>query len=172
MCQGNWNQPGVDAGKAPTCSRAAGNSGTNKTGTGCSASDLCAPGYAICDASRAVALAGNKACENNYTASSGFFAAWSSAGTKAGTLSCSSPDQPRAWLPGCNPAATARAALGKLAYEYDAACSPFTGASATCNGLQLDSSWAGCGATTQTTVTHTNVGTIQASGGVLCCLQP
>jgi len=63
-CGGAWTVPGVSnyaplVGPAcpllkpidttqPKCSRAAGNQGTNRAGTGCAASDICAVGWHIC----------------------------------------------------------------------------------------------------------------------------
>ena len=47
-CAGAWSVPGVTGTPVPTCGRAAGNAGTNASGAGCSAADLCAVGWHIC----------------------------------------------------------------------------------------------------------------------------
>ncbi|MBN2360562.1 MAG: hypothetical protein JXR83_13990 [Deltaproteobacteria bacterium] len=48
-CSGGWSVGGVTrADLAPTCNRAAGNSGSNVEGAGCSAADLCASGWHVC----------------------------------------------------------------------------------------------------------------------------
>jgi hypothetical protein len=49
-CAGGFRVPGVDGdgARTPTCDREAGNTGANPAGVGCSAADLCAPGWQIC----------------------------------------------------------------------------------------------------------------------------
>jgi hypothetical protein len=46
-CGGAWSVKGVHN-VTPACSRAAGNDGTNKAGTGCNVTDLCASGWHVC----------------------------------------------------------------------------------------------------------------------------
>ncbi len=49
-CSGAWTVPGVLSGSSmtPACNRAAGNTGANPTGIGCSVADLCAQGWDVC----------------------------------------------------------------------------------------------------------------------------
>lgn len=47
-CSGGFSVPGLLDAVTPTCGFAAGNSGGNPGGVGCSAADLCAPGFHIC----------------------------------------------------------------------------------------------------------------------------
>lgn len=48
-CNGGWSVGGVTRSDlAPTCNRAAGNSGSNVEGSGCSAADLCSGGWHVC----------------------------------------------------------------------------------------------------------------------------
>jgi hypothetical protein len=61
-CSGGWNVPGLlgPAATAPQCGRRAGNSGALPGGAGCSAADLCAEGWHVCDtASEVFQLAGD-----------------------------------------------------------------------------------------------------------------
>jgi hypothetical protein len=50
-CAGAFELPGIvtAASRAPACGRAAGNDGARADGVGCSAADLCAAGYHVCD---------------------------------------------------------------------------------------------------------------------------
>jgi hypothetical protein len=48
-CAGAWDQPGITPDAVqPTCGNGGGNSGKNASGKGCSAPDLCAPGWHVC----------------------------------------------------------------------------------------------------------------------------
>lgn len=47
-CGGAWNVPGIHHNEGPNCGRAAGNTGTNRMGTGCNVEDLCAEGWHVC----------------------------------------------------------------------------------------------------------------------------
>jgi hypothetical protein len=49
-CSGGWTVPGVltPASMMASCNRAAGNSGLNPSGTGCTVEDLCADGWHVC----------------------------------------------------------------------------------------------------------------------------
>ncbi|HEY2903642.1 MAG TPA: hypothetical protein VGL59_23865 [Polyangia bacterium] len=50
-CDGAWAEPGLLSApsRAPECNRAAGNDGALPSGTGCSAADLCADGWHVCE---------------------------------------------------------------------------------------------------------------------------
>jgi len=49
-CAGGWSVPGVLTAQSmtPACARAAGNDGSNPSGTGCTVEDLCADGWHVC----------------------------------------------------------------------------------------------------------------------------
>jgi hypothetical protein len=67
-CSGAWSVPGITAaGQAqgpvvPTCGRSAGNDSTNVDGDGCSAADLCAIGWHICEGYQEVAANAPAGC--------------------------------------------------------------------------------------------------------------
>jgi len=48
-CAGAWTIGGIKPAPGPACDRQAGNTGVNLLGTGCTASDLCASVWSICD---------------------------------------------------------------------------------------------------------------------------
>ncbi len=55
-CAGGFSVPGVTrADLVPTCGRVAGNDSTNAEGAGCSAADLCAQGWRVCQGASEVA---------------------------------------------------------------------------------------------------------------------
>ena len=47
-CAGGFSIAGLSRAFAPTCDRGAGDDGPNPNGVGCSATDLCAPGWHVC----------------------------------------------------------------------------------------------------------------------------
>jgi len=47
-CAGGFSNAGLSRAESPTCDRGAGDDGPNPTGRGCSATDLCAPGWHVC----------------------------------------------------------------------------------------------------------------------------
>jgi len=47
-CAGGFSMPGILSTLAPTCGHAAGNTGLNPLGIGCSVTDLCSPGFHVC----------------------------------------------------------------------------------------------------------------------------
>jgi hypothetical protein len=61
-CSGAWAMPGLTATTAPTCARRSGNTGMNREGNGCSAADLCAPGWHLCRGKDEVAAKANGSC--------------------------------------------------------------------------------------------------------------
>jgi hypothetical protein len=61
-CAGGWTVPGVAQESAPTCALGAGDDGANPGGDGCSASDLCAPGWHVCRTAREVATHSPDGC--------------------------------------------------------------------------------------------------------------
>jgi hypothetical protein len=62
-CAGAWSVAGVTVNNAaPTCGRSAGNTGTNGEGIGCSAVDLCASGWHVCQGKEEVASKAPNGC--------------------------------------------------------------------------------------------------------------
>ena len=61
-CMGGWTSPGVRQRPRPICGRASGNSGSNRYGEGCSAGDLCASGWHVCDSASDVARVSPNGC--------------------------------------------------------------------------------------------------------------
>jgi hypothetical protein len=73
-CAGGFSIPGIAAGEplAPACGRAAGDSGDDPAGSGCSAADLCAEGWHVCGSAAELGAASrNAGCD---PAAEGFFA--------------------------------------------------------------------------------------------------
>jgi len=69
-CNGGWSVGGVTRSDlAPTCNRAAGNSGSNVEGSGCSAADLCASGWHVCRGKSEVAAKAPGGCTDAAPAS-------------------------------------------------------------------------------------------------------
>jgi hypothetical protein len=56
-CSGGWDEAGLTsaASRTPQCNRRAGNDGERPTGGGCSAADLCAVGWRVCENAEALA---------------------------------------------------------------------------------------------------------------------
>lgn len=77
-CSGAWNVAGIFASGVPSCARASGNDGTNKSGAGCSAQDLCAAGWHVCLGAADVATHGGSAndgpCAPPVTSGTTFYA--------------------------------------------------------------------------------------------------
>ncbi len=69
-CSGGWTVGGVTRPNlVPTCNRQAGNNGVNQEGTGCSAADLCASGWHVCNGKTEVqADTGSKGCQDSVPA--------------------------------------------------------------------------------------------------------
>lgn len=64
-CAGAWTIPGVTrTNLVPACNHAAGNTGVNQDGTGCSAADLCADGWRVCQGRAEVALHAPGGCDD------------------------------------------------------------------------------------------------------------
>jgi hypothetical protein len=77
-CGGAWTIPGILKGVSlvPQCNRQSGNTGQNLLGVGCSAADLCAGGWHLCEAPGDVAASSPSDCEGAVPADAeGFFAA-------------------------------------------------------------------------------------------------
>lgn len=61
-CAGGFGNAGLSRESSPTCARGAGDDGANPTGLGCSASDLCAPGWHVCRSAQDVATHSPDGC--------------------------------------------------------------------------------------------------------------
>ncbi len=61
-CAGGFGNAGLSRAVSPTCDRGAGDDGPNPTGRGCSATDLCAPGWHVCLSERDVATHSPDGC--------------------------------------------------------------------------------------------------------------
>ena len=76
-CSGGWSVPGIHTQNpgsdpecglytfdtvTPTCARAAGDDGSNPSGTGCDVADLCAEGWHVCDSAADVAAGSPTGC--------------------------------------------------------------------------------------------------------------
>ncbi len=68
-CSGAWDVPGVTRPNlVPTCARGSGNSSANTEGTGCSAADLCATGWHVCNGMTEVGLDAPAGCADSVPA--------------------------------------------------------------------------------------------------------
>jgi hypothetical protein len=76
-CSGGWSVPGITAAGStqapvvPTCARDAGNDSSNADGAGCSAADLCAAGWHICQGFEEVAADSDAGCADAVPSSFG-----------------------------------------------------------------------------------------------------
>lgn len=73
-CSGGFSQPGLLVGLKPMCGFTAGNSGPNPSGNGCSAADLCAPGFHVCHGPNDVKNHSPTGCDNAAPTGGLFFA--------------------------------------------------------------------------------------------------
>ena len=74
-CAGGFTNAGLSRDSSPTCERGAGDDGPNPIGRGCSASDLCAPGWHVCRSVEDVATHSPDGCRGADDAdASAFFA--------------------------------------------------------------------------------------------------
>jgi len=76
-CAGAWTVPGLLKGISlvPQCARQSGNTGSNRLGVGCSAADLCAGGWHLCESPGDVAESSPSDCEGAVPADAvGFYA--------------------------------------------------------------------------------------------------
>ncbi len=73
-CAGGFAIPGLSRATSPTCGRGAGDDGANPDGRGCTASDLCAPGWHVCLSVRDVATHSPDGCRGASDMADAFFA--------------------------------------------------------------------------------------------------
>jgi hypothetical protein len=64
-CAGGWQVPGLisNAARTPACARAGGNQGARPQGQGCSAADLCAAGWHVCESASEVTNKGGRCAD-------------------------------------------------------------------------------------------------------------
>jgi hypothetical protein len=153
-CDGAWSIGGVlaPATKVPACDRAAGNTGKNAAGVGCTVADLCEAGWHVCTSAAEVAMKSGGSCAGAVVAGAGSFFLTRQSGPGAAECGTGSND-----LFGC----------GDVGASPDAAsCAPIDRFSGNlCSSLP--SSWS-CGAdgvAEADAVAKTAVD----GGGVLCC---
>lgn len=157
-CTGAWDVLGLvtSASMTPACNREAGNDGVNAAGTGCSAEDLCAAGWTVCDSAMAVAAhASDGACPRS--GPSGLWATRQGGSTSAGACMDGSVDD----VNGCG---------FDIGIATTAACAPLN--------VQLlheactDAAGWDCGDTSfQSSELEIVTKPTLADGGVLCCKQ-
>ncbi len=73
-CSGGFSVPGILGALTPQCAFSAGNSGNNPKGAGCSAADLCAPGFHVCQSAGDVQASSPTGCTGAATSPGLFFA--------------------------------------------------------------------------------------------------
>lgn len=100
-CAGGFALPGLARETAPTCANAAGNNGPNPNGDGCSASDLCAPGFHVCRSSADVAQHSSDGCVGANDAAPSTF--WASRQTGTGCLECATGNELGCTSSDCRP---------------------------------------------------------------------
>jgi len=81
-CSGGWSVPGILKAPAPACGFQAGNTSSNPSGIGCSAADLCSPGFHVCKGESDVALRSPSGCVGATGSEPLFFA------TRQGSTGC------------------------------------------------------------------------------------
>lgn len=179
-CDGAWSVPGIFEMPA-MCNREAGNNGVNSQGTGCTTTDLCAPGWRVCYGRDDVLLRHPSGCDGVMTGATSpvFFTTQMSS---TGAFECSTTSGATNDLFGC----------GDLGCDFSSnttvqqLCAPLSrtshdlckglrndgGCGDWCNHLgkypQLSNTWY-CGTDTEAealNVVKTGIG----QGGVLCCV--
>lgn len=159
-CDGYWAVPGIDPTTPPTCGLRGGNNGPTVAGVGCSAADLCAPGWHVCTdhADVMASLDGSDGvgpCGTVTNSTGKLFYATAQGSAGGGTCAPASAQGNADDIYGC----------GDLASKADpTSCSPLD---ARLSNDEVPAGWSVAGSTTErTTVTHTS-----EPGGVLCCKQ-
>lgn len=178
-CDGAWHKDILDI--AASCNRQAGNTGLNPSGTGCTVSDLCAPGWHVCFGKDDVVLKNPGGCAGvmDRATSPVFFTSQMSS---VGAFQCSTAQDATNDLFGCgdlgcdftsNP--TVQTMCAPLVMSSHNLCKGLRndlGCGDWCNHLgkfPLPNTWS-CGndgANEALNVTKTLAGT---QGGVLCCV--
>jgi hypothetical protein len=95
-CSGGFQVPGLLGGLAPTCNFMGGDDGSNPTGLGCSAWDLCAPGWHVCTSAAEVAQDSPTGCDGSVLGGAALFFATRQSGPGCGLCAMGSQS-----FPGC-----------------------------------------------------------------------
>jgi hypothetical protein len=172
-CAGGWTVPGMLDATQPTCGNKAGNDSPNPTGQGCSAADLCAPGFHVCKGASDVAFRSPTGCAGAAPEDGLFFA------TRQGSTGCAICTLGSGMDPsicnGCSCAADC--AQNTLTANDLFGCGSIGNSPGACGALTrtsgnlcsaLGSPWScgndGCGEANQVTKPS------PTGGGVLCCI--
>ncbi|MEO5726842.1 MAG: MopE-related protein [Byssovorax sp.] len=175
-CSGGFSVPGLLGALTPKCGFAAGNSGPNPGGAGCSAVDLCAPGFHVCKSAADVKAHSPTGCVNSAPVAGLFFATGQSS-TGCALCALGSGANPSV-CNGCSCATdcaqTALTANDLFGCGSDGAIADSCGVlDRTSNNLcaQIGSPWS-CGAAGSSGCDEASVvtKTSSAGGGVLCCM--
>lgn len=180
-CGGAWDQPGIFNMPA-TCNYQAGNSGLNPAGTGCTVSDLCAPGWHVCFGRDDVVLKNPGGCAGvmDGAVSPVFFTTQMSS---TGAFNCAAAANAANDLFGCGDLgcdftsnATVQALCAPLVMSSHDQCKGLRNDLACgdwCNHLgkypNLSNAWA-CGADTTAEALNVTKSAPDQQGGVLCCI--
>jgi hypothetical protein len=154
-CSGAWSVPGVTGNPQPACDRQGGNDGPLSLGSGCSAADLCAPGWHVCALDTEVAADSPTGCVGAVVGDvPPMFFATGQSGPENATCGVGSND-----VFGC----------GTLGEAPNADCSPLDRFSDDLCGV-IGAPWS-CG-TDDTHEADFVTKTDSTAGGVLCCVEP
>jgi hypothetical protein len=152
-CAGAWSVAGLRPEPEVACKRAAGNTGMNAAGAGCSATDLCADGWHVCRTSVEVMSASDTGCAGIGALDSSFFATAQS-GPGAGECDAVGTND----LFGC----------GTYGASVQPSCAPLDRTSSNqCSTIAVVGGWM-C-PSTQSEITVVAKTDPTAGGGVLCC---
>lgn len=152
-CAGGWSEKGI-LDRSPLCSRVSGNDSPNPEGIGCSAADLCADGWRLCDSQAEVAASSPDGCNGDMPVGTFFVAAVSGDGGDECT-----PDGIND-LFGCG-------TVGRIAA---ASCAPLTRASGDqCDDIPAEWDCPGSGLFGSSTEAEDVRKHGPGGGGVLCC---
>lgn len=93
-CSGGFQVPGLLGGLTPTCNFGGGDDGANPSGLGCSAWDLCAPGWHVCKSAAEVAQDSPTGCDGSAPDGAALFFAVRQSGTGCGLCALGSQSFP------------------------------------------------------------------------------
>ncbi|MBI5537332.1 MAG: hypothetical protein HY898_31710 [Deltaproteobacteria bacterium] len=180
-CNGAWDQPGIFNMPA-MCNRQAGNTGVNQAGTGCTVTDLCAPGWRVCYGRDDVLARNKDGCLGvmNGATSPVFFTTQMSS---TGAFQCSTGTTATNDLFGCGDLGcnfsgdpTAQALCAPLIMSSHDLCKGLRndgGCGDWCNHLgkypSLGNAWS-CGSDTEKEALNVTKTKADQQGGVLCCV--
>jgi hypothetical protein len=170
-CAGGFGVPGVLVGLVQTCGGSAGDDSANPSGVGCSAADLCSPGFAVCETEADVAARSPSGC-TGITNEPGLFFVTRQSGTGCGTCALGTTIGPVCAQCQCAAGCAPTAALGNDLFG----CGTVGEAAVGCGVLdrfssdfcsQLPSPWTCPIGSCSEALSVSKPG--PAGGGVLCC---